>query len=123
MRKKHGLFISLLLAASSLLVYSACSSPHKVKVEEADGEILMVFEELGIDEMYETELEKGDYEVEVRKTKNNLNILIQDEKDLPVFMAGSIEDGTYDLEIRKTGGYKIILSGGNSAGTVIIRRK
>ena len=123
MRKKHGIFISLLLAVSSLLVYNACSSPEKVKVEVNDDDILMSYEELTIDEFYETELEKGQYEIEINKTKGALNFLIQDKKEFPVFMAGSVEDGTYDLEIKDTGTYRIVLSGGNSAGTVLIRKK
>ena len=123
MRKKHGIFISLLLAVSSLLVYNACSTPEKVKVETEDGEILMSYEELSIDETYEAELEEGNYEIEVAKTKGELNFLIQDKKDFPVFMAGSIDDGTFDLIIKETGTYRIVLSGGNSAGTVHIRKK
>lgn len=123
MRKRHGAFISILLAVSSLLVYNACSSPKKVKVETSEGDILMVYEELSIDEKYDTELEKGSYVVDIAKTKGALNIVIQDEKEFPVFMAGSVEDGKYDLEIEKTATYRIILSGGNSAGTVNIIRK
>ena len=123
MRKRHGAFISILLAVSSLLVYGACKSPDNVKVEKSDDIILLSYEDLSVDETKEEELEKGNYEIEIAKTKGILNFLIQDQKDFPVFMGGSMEDGKYDLEIKETAVYRIILSGGHSAGTVTITRK
>ena len=123
MRKKHGAFISLLLAVASVLVYSACSSPHKVSEEKSGDDVILHYDDLSVDETVEETLKAGSYEIEIAKTKGIINFLVKDENDFPVFMGGSMEDGKYDLEIKEEGTYYLILSGGHSAGTVTITRK